>query len=177
MKEILFEKLENMIKNVKIDNFNIYDVCEKKEKLKLNDEYKNDTFSYKIFENNILLKYNTMKKISDFIEIRYINENIYDRIKNKMENVQYKEGDLYIRISIDNIDQLDILEKEIQDIFIEMFLQYMNTAESFGCCSRYEECSDEKHCVQNDVRLRCSCMYKKNLDAGRIFYGKNKNVN
>ena len=174
MKEIIFNKLEKMIKDVKIDNFNIYDVCEKSEKLKLNDEYKNNTFSYKIFKNSILLKYNVMKKISDFIEIRYINENILDSIKEKFENVQYKEYDLYIRISIDDINQIDILENEIQDSFIEMFLQYMNTEESFGCCSKYVECSDAKHCVQTDVRLRCSCMYKKNLDSGKIFYGKKK---
>lgn len=176
MKELLFNKLENMIKKVEIDNFNIYDVCEKKEKLKLNDDYKGDTFSFKIFENNILLKYNFMKKISDFIEIRYINDLILERIKEKISNVQYKENDLYIRVSIDDIDQLDVLEQEIQDIFSEMFLQYMSTAESFGCCSKYVECSDEKRCVQNDVRLRCSCIYKKNLDSGKIFYGKNKNI-
>ena len=94
MKELLFNKLENMIKKVEIDNFNIYDVCEKKEKLKLNDDYKGDTFSFKIFENNILLKYNFMKKISDFVEIRYINDLILERIKEKISNVQYKEYDL-----------------------------------------------------------------------------------
>ena len=177
IKEIIFDKLENMIKDVKIDNFNIYEICEKTEKLKLNDEYKNETFSYKIFNNNILLKYNVMKKVSDFIEIRCINDKIFESINNKFDNVQYKENDLYIRINLQKIDQIDLIENEIKEIFSEMFLQYMNTEESFGCCSKYIECSDAKHCVHSDVRLRFSCMYKKNLDAGKIFYGKNRNIN
>lgn len=176
MKEMIFNKLENMIKDIKVENFRIYDVCEKNEKLKLDDAYKNESFSYKIFKNNILLKYNVMKKVSDFIEIRCINESILESVKNKFNNVQYKDSDLYIRINISNIEEIDLLIEEIKEIFIEMFLQYMNTEESFGCCSKYEECSDAKHCVHNDVRLRFSCMYKKNLDAGRIFYGKNKNI-
>lgn len=177
MKETIFNKLEEMIKDVKIENFNIYEVCEKDEKLKLDDDYKNEAFSYKIFKNNILLKYNVMKKVSDFIEIRCINDFILENVKSKFDNVQYKDSDLYIRINITDIEQIDLLKDEIKEIFIEMFLQYMNTEESFGCCSKYEECSDAKHCVHNDVRLRFSCMYKKNLDLGKIFYGKNKNVN
>lgn len=177
MKETIFNKLEEMIKDVKLENFNIYEVCEKDEKLKLDDEYKNEAFSYKIFKNNILLKYNVMKKVSDFIEIRCINDSILENVKSKFDNVQYKDSDLYIRINITDIEQIDLLKDEIKEIFIDMFLQYMNTEESFGCCSKYEECSDAKHCVHNDVRLRFSCMYKKNLDLGKIFYGKNKNVN
>lgn len=177
MKEIIFNKLENMLNDVKIDNFNIYDICNDKEKLSLYDEYKNDSFSYKIFKNNILLKYNVMKKVNDSIEVRCINKAVLESIKNKFANIQYKDNDLYVKINIDNIDQIDLLCNEIKEIFRIMFLQYMNTEESFGCCSRYIECSDSKHCMQDDVRLRFSCIYKKNLEAGKIFYGKNANIN
>lgn len=177
MKKIIFNKLEEILTDVKIENFNIYEICKKDEKLKLDDKYKNGAFSYKILKNNILLKYNIMKKVSDFIEVRYINNSILENIKNKFTNVQYKENDLYIRININDINQIDIIENEIKEIFINLFLQYMNTEESFGCCSKYIECSDAKQCVHNDVRLRFSCMYKKNLDLGKIFYGKNKNIN
>lgn len=45
--------------------------------------------------------------------------------------------------------------------------------DSFGCCSRYLACSDAGHCVHPNIfRAQC-CMYKKNLDAGKIFYGEN----
>ncbi len=177
MKEMIFNKLENMIKDAEIEGFNIYSICEENEKLKLNDEYKSETFSYKIFKNSILLKYIVMKKVSDVIEIKYIDDIVLEKIRNKFQRVQYKEQDLYIRISINDINEIDLLEDVIKELFINQFLQYMNTEESFGCCSKYIECSDCKECVQKDIRLRFSCLYKKNLDSGKIFYGKNKNIN
>lgn len=47
---------------------------------------------------------------------------------------------------------------------------------SFGCCSRYVQCSDEKMCVQPDKEFAKGCHYKINLENNRIFYGKNKNI-
>ena len=49
-------------------------------------------------------------------------------------------------------------------------------AESFGCCSRFNECSDAKKCISPYPDLAEGCMYRTNLEAGRIFYGKNRNV-
>lgn len=46
----------------------------------------------------------------------------------------------------------------------------------YGCCSRYLECSDAKRCVHPDIMFAVQCAYRKNLMAGRIFYGKNANV-
>lgn len=47
--------------------------------------------------------------------------------------------------------------------------------ERFGCCSRYEQCSDEKKCIHPDFIFSRACAYRKNLEAGNIFYGKNRN--
>ena len=47
---------------------------------------------------------------------------------------------------------------------------------SFGCCSRYEACSDAKECIHPDAAFAASCSYRQNLLVGRIFYGKNKNI-
>lgn len=48
-------------------------------------------------------------------------------------------------------------------------------SDSFGCCSRYEACSDAKRCIHPDQEFSSACAYRKNLEEGRIFYGKNKN--
>lgn len=46
--------------------------------------------------------------------------------------------------------------------------------ESFGCCSLYIECSDAKQCLRDVNNSEYTgCYYRKNLEAGRIFYGKN----
>lgn len=60
---------------------------------------------------------------------------------------------------------------------------YKDSAEfTFGCCSRFIECSDAKKCTckkehgyNNTKRFSSGSMYKDNLDKGLIFYGKNKN--
>ncbi len=54
---------------------------------------------------------------------------------------------------------------------------YTSKASSFACCSRFIECSDAKECVHENKLYACACYYKKNLEAGRIFYGKNQNIN
>ena len=48
--------------------------------------------------------------------------------------------------------------------------------ESFLCCNDFIRCSDAKECLHKDKREYNNCSYRRNLEAGRIFYGKNKNV-
>lgn len=50
-----------------------------------------------------------------------------------------------------------------------------NSPDSFGCCSSYRACSDAGQCVIADRDYSACCLYRKNLEAGRIFYGKNAN--
>lgn len=53
---------------------------------------------------------------------------------------------------------------------------YVSKATRFGCCSRFYECSDAKHCVHENKLYSKACRYRDSLDQGRIFYGKNRNV-
>lgn len=48
-------------------------------------------------------------------------------------------------------------------------------SESFGCCNFFRTCSDEGHCLFEDNLDYLGCDYRKNLEAGRVFYGKNMN--
>lgn len=47
---------------------------------------------------------------------------------------------------------------------------------SFDCCSRYEQCSDARKCIQPDKSIALACGYRSILASGRIFYGKNRNI-
>lgn len=46
---------------------------------------------------------------------------------------------------------------------------------SFGCCSLYRSCSDARQCLAADQPYSSNCAYRRNLEAGRIFYGTNAN--
>lgn len=54
--------------------------------------------------------------------------------------------------------------------------RYRSSAQSFGCCDRYVECSDKGECVHGNLLYSTACAYRRNLEAGRIFYGEKANV-
>jgi DNA polymerase-3 subunit epsilon len=66
--------------------------------------------------------------------------------------------------------------------FIQAFLhiagelRHSVNVDTFGCCGDFMECSDAKACVNQGDYFHLGCLYRRNLEAGRIFYGKNRNV-
>lgn len=76
-----------------------------------------------------------------------------------------------IRYHIFSIKDIEIIE----NILLKIYDDCEAVGQEFGCCHRYEECSDKKECIHPDkVHSQC-CIYRKNLEAGRIFYGINAN--
>ncbi|MBP0989755.1 MAG: hypothetical protein J5874_01055, partial [Oscillospiraceae bacterium] len=59
---------------------------------------------------------------------------------------------------------------------IDRFIYPLFQFDSMGCCGKYNECSDAGTCVHDDLIYAGCCMYRKNLEAGKIFYGKKRNV-
>ena len=108
-------------------------------------------------------------------KVNYISFNSkYEYLFNHY-NINYETSkDGFIRVSLSILD--DYASESLSNIFDTIFLDSFNYP-SFGCCSRYVECSDNKRCVHTDILYASSaCMYKKNLDNGKIFYGINKNI-
>lgn len=79
----------------------------------------------------------------------------------------------YCRISIASpgefANYLELLKKILE-------LQVDAYPADFGCCSRYEACSDAMKCIHPNPDMALRCTYRKNMKKGRIFYGKNKNI-
>ena len=50
------------------------------------------------------------------------------------------------------------------------------SSSSFGCCYKFEKCSDEKKCLHENKLYSTGCAYRKNLENGKIFYGENRNA-
>lgn len=55
-------------------------------------------------------------------------------------------------------------------------LRNYHSSASFGCCSQFIACSDALKCLHENKLYSTGCTYRKHLDNGRIFYGKNKNI-
>ena len=149
------------------------------------------TVSGKNFEKsiNISLPYTVYREnFSDSLfarlktekEVKYIS--FKEKYRNRFENhgiLTYgiKSEPDFFRIPLDEFSKIEELKNDpdfiqlIEDIFLDAL-----TFEPFGCCHKYVECSDAKKCLHDDLIYATACMYRKNLEQGRIFYGKNKNI-
>lgn len=78
------------------------------------------------------------------------------------------------RITVKSVDDILSFASPISIVYILVLSEF--GGESFGCCARYVECSDEKKCTNPDKMMSFACAYKRNLEAGKIFYGKNKTI-
>ena len=112
-----------------------------------------------------------------FFEIRTKNiENFENFIStNNMESsCSITQLGEWSRIAVKSVDDVLAFASPMSIIYMLILSEY--GGESFGCCARYAECSDKKKCTNPDKMMSFACAYKKNLEAGRIFYGKNKTI-
>lgn len=78
------------------------------------------------------------------------------------------KADEYLRISID--DFLSKNDEGIRKAINDIFLNALNFP-SFGCCGRYQECSEKGECIHPDILYAsAACQYKRHLDNGENFY-------
>lgn len=43
-------------------------------------------------------------------------------------------------------------------------------SDKFACCNSFKECSKAGGCIKKNDRFYNGCYYRKNLDAGKVFY-------
>ena len=60
----------------------------------------------------------------------------------------------------------------LKDVIRWKVESYVPSMPTFGCCDRYLECSKEGRCVRDNPFYFRACQYRKNLLAGKVFYGK-----
>lgn len=128
----------------------------------------NQDGSISIKAKSILVAKIKLSKRTAYIEVKskyekdFIN---FEVIRTKNDNS---------RIKIDGIDEVLALSEQLSIVYMKVLSELGE--ESFGCCHRYVECSDALKCLHPDFLTSLACSYKKNLDKGRVFYGKNKNI-
>lgn len=168
MEEKILEILNNIINNISDE---VIPQIER-EKVTFNVN-KNSSVSFMVFKN-IFLKI-TFQKARMFIEIRKLDCVNLEKMSKEFEEIKYKENELYIKIYIKDIEDINKIDYELKEIY--KYLYSNEPVDTYGCCSRYIECSNALKCTNPDKKLARGCQYKSNLEAGKIFYGKNKNIN
>ena len=99
-------------------------------------------------------------------------EALYKPAVNKI-TTRKSEGDfIRLRLDYDSPELINYIKENTK----YRVKNYSSKERMFGCCSRFVECSDARKCVHENKLFSMACHYRHNLDNGRIFYGKNKNV-
>lgn len=113
------------------------------------------------FSGNIIVRI-YCGKIKKYLEFPNIDELGADSSKS------------FIRTDISSLEEipnhLDKIKRSCQYILDRL-------PKEFSCCSRYMQCSDAKICIHPDKPFAAGCFYRKVLHSGRVFYGKNRNIN
>ena len=124
--------------------------------------------SISIKAKNIIVAKVRLQKGNPYLEVRTKNAEIFSLELTEDHNEEW------CRIKVSGIE--DVLELKTQLSTLFMIVLSEIGGESFGCCHRYELCSDAKKCIHPDFMVAIACSYRKNLEAGCIFYGKNKTI-
>lgn len=110
-----------------------------------------------------------------FDNIQCPNNVIYKIINEKKEEKKKKNTvppHVIISFPTDNSEFYNYVES----IILYRLAHYRTKSSTFSCCSKFHQCSDAKKCVHENKLYSTACTYRKNLDNGRIFYGKNRNI-
>lgn len=77
----------------------------------------------------------------------------------------------FIRVHFDSIQDIEKMQEGILTA-----IKSISAPPSFDICSRYEKCSNELRCLHPDPRHSLECTYRKKLQDGIVFFGKNRNI-
>ena len=105
-----------------------------------------------------------------------IGSGLFD-VVGRPENAEVKESSLArdgVKVTLSN-DSAELTDY-IKRLTVRRLASYEPKADSFGCCDLFTACSDAGRCLHVNKLYSKACSYRRNLEAGRIFYGKNKNI-
>lgn len=81
-------------------------------------------------------------------------------------------NDKNVVLDFDNFGEFQEIAKKA----IISDLEIYEPSWTFGCCSKYEQCSNAGKCIHDFKLYAKGCQYRKNLENSLIFYGENANV-
>lgn len=175
--EMLIEIINTVCSQNDIDNNYISIVHNKNESISVwIKEPVNNGLGDRVFT---VLKKDTKKIHRYEVSIRYNRKDnipVPDDAEIKISDIKRKDEnkDTYIEHKFDVYFPLESTTlKDYLYQILEYQLKAFKPSNCFGCCSRYIQCSDLKKCTHPQNFYAKACYYRQNLEAGRIFYGKN----
>lgn len=144
-----------------------------------------------------------MEKGKDYYSVQYIKIDPFDstesisklvfRIRLLKKGSYFEVSDIYLGCAPEELlaesepfsKQFTRFPFELTEAGVKKYAQFLadlleevtySFPNDFDCCSRAEQCSNARHCIHPNSALALGCGYRKVLRSGRIFYGKNRNI-
>jgi hypothetical protein len=111
----------------------------------------------------------------------YIRERQYEVLKDVVPDdavvlpqnaTQREQGIMHLQFNQHSSSMVDYIIKHTM-YCVE---NYEAKADQFGCCSKFEQCSNAGQCMHENLLYAKACAYRKNLEQGRIFFGEKRNI-
>jgi hypothetical protein len=103
-----------------------------------------------------------------FLEIKSKHKDLFSSLEQKPLSAGM------LRITFRSLDELLVFSNELCTMAVKELSSL--SGEGFACCHLYEECSNARRCIQPSNLFSLACYYRRNLEQGKIFYGKNRNT-
>ena len=141
-----------------------------------------------LVEKEINTSFLSLEKCADYYSINY-DSKLFCRIKlsKKLQYLAFKEryrnlfegfhitqvssAMEFIRVGFSDLHDIELMKEALIIILKEFPVPY-----TFDVCSRYEQCSDALMCLHPDPQHARECSYKKKLERGIVFFGKNRSI-
>ena len=141
-----------------------------------------------LVEKEINTSFLRLEKCAGYYSINY-DTKLFCRIKisKKLQHLEFKEryrglfdgfritqiksAPEFIRVGFSDLHDIERMKEALIKILKEFPVPY-----TFDVCSRYEQCSDALMCLHPDPQHARECSYKKKLESGIVFFGKNRNI-
>lgn len=102
----------------------------------------------------------------------FVPRRLQETIPEDMKPDEVRTEPKYLKISFDVLGETGTFALMERATLLAIEL----VPKEFDCCSRFEACSDAGVCIHPDPSFSLLCGYRKILKSGRIFCGKNRNV-
>lgn len=134
----------------------------------LNDNIKKEYYSIRLY-NSVVFRIRLRGK-KPYIQV---SASLTEQIPFGSNTWATKSDEGYIKIFIASPSEI-FQYQELLCLAAEREIQLLPL--EFDCCHLYTECSDAKCCIHPDKDFTKGCRYKRILRSGKIYYGKNRNI-
>lgn len=91
-------------------------------------------------------------------------------------NITKTQSEDFWRVDLSEVYSFASANGEAFSRLIAAVIVSLFAFDRFDCCGKYKECSDAGKCLHDDMLYSTACTYRKKLESGIVFYGKNRTL-